>query len=77
MMMTNGVGAFLGSKISGWVIDKYYTVPGGDKNWHGIWLAFAIYALVVAILFTILFKHKHVPTESQIQEGEAIEMTPH
>jgi MFS transporter, NHS family, xanthosine permease len=77
MMMTNGVGAFLGSKISGWVIDKYYTVPGGNKNWHGIWLAFAIYALVVAALFTILFKHKHVPTDREIQKGEAIEMTPH
>jgi NHS family xanthosine MFS transporter len=77
MMMTNGVGAFLGSKISGWVIDKYYTLPGGDKNWHGIWFAFAAYALVVAVLFTILFKHKHVPTDRQIQEGEAIEMTPH
>lgn len=77
MMMTNGVGAFLGSKISGWVIDKFYTLPGGDKNWHGIWFAFAVYALVVAVLFTILFKHKHVPTERQIQEGEAIEMTPH
>lgn len=61
MMMTNGVGAFLGSKISGYVIDRYYTAPGGDKMWQGIWLCFAIYALVVAVLFTILFKHKHDP----------------
>jgi NHS family xanthosine MFS transporter len=59
MMMTNGVGAFLGSKISGYVIDKYYTGPGGNKNWHGIWLSFSIYALIVAVLFVILFKHKH------------------
>lgn len=77
MMMTNGVGAFLGSKVSGWVIDKFYTLPGGDKNWQGIWFAFAAYALVVAVLFTVLFKHKHVSTDRQIQEGEAIEMTPH
>jgi NHS family xanthosine MFS transporter len=61
MMMTNGVGAFLGSKISGYLIDNYYTLPGGDKDWHRIWLAFACYALVVAILFVILFKHKHDP----------------
>jgi NHS family xanthosine MFS transporter len=61
MMMTNGFGAFFGSKISGYVIDKYYTVGAGDKDWHGIWLAFAGYALVVAVLFVILFRHKHDP----------------
>jgi MFS transporter, NHS family, xanthosine permease len=77
MMMTNGVGAFLGSKISGFVIDKYYTVGNGDKNWHGIWLSFAIYALVVSVLFVVLFKHKHTPTTREILEAEAIEMTPH
>ncbi len=61
MMMTNGVGAYLGSKISGAVIDKYYTLPGNIKDWHGIWLAFAGYALVIAVLFSIMFKHKHDP----------------
>lgn len=61
MMMTNGVGAFLGSKISGWVINEYYTSASGDRLWHGIWLAFSVYALVVAVLFAIMFKHKHDP----------------
>ena len=61
MMMTNGVGAFLGSKVSGYVIDKFYTSPAGDKNWHSIWLAFASYSLIVAVLFVLLFKHKHDP----------------
>jgi len=77
MMMTNGVGAFLGSKISGFVIDKYYTVGNGDKDWHGIWLSFAIYALIVSVLFVILFKHKHTPTEGEVHAAEAVEMTPH
>jgi NHS family xanthosine MFS transporter len=63
MMMTNGVGAFMGSKISGYVIDKYFTVNGGDRDWHNIWLSFATYALVVAILFAIFFRHKHNPDE--------------
>jgi MFS transporter, NHS family, xanthosine permease len=63
MMMTNGVGAYLGSKISGYVIDKYFTVNGGDKDWHNIWLSFAAYAAVIAILFLLLFKHKHDPKE--------------
>jgi NHS family xanthosine MFS transporter len=65
MMMTNGVGAFMGSTVSGYLIDKWYMVNGA-KDWQGIWLAFAIYALIIAIAFSILFKHEHVP--EQIQE---------
>jgi NHS family xanthosine MFS transporter len=61
MMMTNGVGAFFGSMISGFVIDTYYTSPTGDRQWHGIWLSFAIYAAIVAVLFSLLFRHKHDP----------------
>ena len=61
MMMTNGVGAYFGSKVSGILIDKYFTLPGDVKDWHNIWLAFAGYALVIAILFLILFRHKHDP----------------
>jgi len=108
MMMTNGIGAFLGSKISGWVIDKYYTLkftdinsllnyvkadinnpavkelistnqvlPNGSlkdpifiKEWHPIWLTFAIYALIVAVLFTIFFRHKHVVSEREVLRAE-------
>jgi NHS family xanthosine MFS transporter len=60
MMMTNGFGAVLGSRISGVVIEKYFTHADG-KDWHGIWLTFAAYSLIVAILFAIFFKHKHDP----------------
>lgn len=77
MMMTNGLGAFLGSKVSGYVIDAFYTLPNGDKNWHSIWLAFAIYALVVAVLFFVLFKHKHQVADKELAMAELNEMTPH
>jgi NHS family xanthosine MFS transporter len=56
MMMTNGFGAWLGSRISGLVIAKYFTAEDGAKDWHNIWLSFAGYALVVAILFVVLFR---------------------
>lgn len=59
MMMTNGVGAYLGSKVSGYVIDNYYTASNGEKEWSAIWTSFALYALVVAVLFLALFRHKH------------------
>lgn len=77
MMMTNGVGAFLGSKISGYVIDRYF-VSNEVRDWHGIWLAFSLYALVVSILFAIMFKHEHVPSGREILRAETdVEMTPH
>ncbi|MFZ4680459.1 MAG: nucleoside permease [Flavobacterium sp.] len=31
------------------------------RDWHNIWLAFAGYSLVIAILFGLMFKHKHNP----------------
>lgn len=77
MMMTNGVGAWIGSVASGWVIGKYFVDAHNNRDWHGIWQTFSIYALVIAVLFVLLFKHKHVPTGREIQQGEAIEMTPH
>ncbi len=58
MMMTNGFGAFFGAKISGILIDSYFT-KGGTKDWHQIWLVFALYALCIAMAFAIMFKHKH------------------
>ena len=60
MMMTNGFGAIMGSSISGYLIDTYFTYEG-VKDWHTIWLTFAIYALVIAVFFGIMFKHKHDP----------------
>jgi NHS family xanthosine MFS transporter len=67
MLMTNGVGAVLGSLVAGFTIDHFFTDHSCNdaaaicKDWHGIWLAFAGYALLMAILFVPLFKHRHKP----------------
>ena len=61
MMMTNGFGAMFGSLVSGYIIQRYFTFADGFKDWEGIWLTFAAYAMVVAILFALLFRHKHDP----------------
>src|SRR5690606_31675214 len=37
MLMTNGVGAVLGSAVSGWMIDRWFTAADGAKDWQGIW----------------------------------------
>ena len=60
MMMSNGFGALFGGLLSGIVIDKYFT-HDGLRDWHSIWLSFAGYALVIGILFAVMFKHKHDP----------------
>ena len=98
MMMTNGIGAILGSFLSGLLIQKFFmlkfnttaslttylgvhekssvvrrilqgvNVQRGHfsktieiKDWSSIWIAFALYSLIIAILFAILFKHEHNP----------------
>jgi NHS family xanthosine MFS transporter len=55
MMMSNGFGAFLGSRVSGFVIDKFFLIDG-KFDWQGIWLSFAGYAALIAVLFLLLFK---------------------
>jgi len=63
MMMTNGFGAIAGAFISGLMIDTYFADSNGVFEWKGIWITFALYSLVVAVLFAIFFKHKHNPDE--------------
>ncbi|GAB1415094.1 nucleoside permease [Paludibacter sp.] len=70
MLMTNGIGAVLGNIIAGLVIAKWFEHPaiidGKEiliKNWPGIWITFAIYALVVAVVFSVVFKYKHNPKD--------------
>ena len=53
MIMTNGFGAFIGSYVAGWVVESF--------GWPVSWYIFAGYALVVAVLFALVFKYKHNP----------------
>ena len=64
MMMTNGFGATIGTLAAGAVIDAC-DVFNTPANWPTAWFIFAGYALVVAILFAILFKYKHEPQQAQ------------
>ena len=59
MIMTNGLGAFLGTMAAGAVVD-HYTVDG-IRDWHSIWLSFAGYALVLGLIFPFVFRYKHDP----------------
>lgn len=66
MMMTNGFGASLGMIAAGWIMNIYTVNENGlmiDKpgtgGWTQAWYVFAMYALIVAIVFAILFRYKH------------------
>lgn len=65
MMMTNGFGAVIGSSVSGFIIQRFFTYADKSKDWHSIWITFALYALGIALLFLLLFKHKHDPRALQ------------
>ncbi len=66
MMMTNGFGASLGMIAAGWIMNIYTVNENGlmiDKpgtgGWTQAWYIFAMYSLIVAIIFAILFRYKH------------------
>ena len=70
MIMTNGIGATVGTLGAQAVVNRL--VPATEsldgvvvnglsvvEGWSTTWLAFAGYALVVALLFMVLFRYKH------------------
>ena len=63
MMMTNGIGATIGTLAAGEVVNHFCSWQGdyllGD--WPTCWFIFAGFALTVAVLFAILFQYKHQP----------------
>ncbi len=64
MMMTNGLGAFIGTQVAQQVLNHYVFNPmiagvSGEQiiaGWQTSWYIFAAYALVVAVLFALFFK---------------------
>ena len=67
MLMSNGLGASIGMLLAGQVVNHFThgEVVGGEfytlGDWSACWWVFSGYALVVAIMFAILFRYKHQP----------------
>jgi MFS transporter, NHS family, xanthosine permease len=64
MLMTNGIGALVGGILAGKVVD-YFSVDG-VRDWPSIWYSFAGYALVLGIIFPLVFKYKHIPESESV-----------
>lgn len=58
MLMTNGIGATIGTLGAQQVVN-YYTIDGVTE-WQLCWYIFAAYALVVGIAFALIFRPKKV-----------------
>ncbi len=71
MLMTNGIGASIGTWIAGKIVSHFCSWQGAyllskpeyAHGWETVWFIFAGYALVVAVMFAIFFKYKHVKSE--------------
>ena len=67
MLMTNGIGASVGTYLAGEVVNHFCTWEGGHlvsrpefvNGWQSTWFIFAGYALVVALAFMVMFRYKH------------------
>ncbi len=61
MLMTNGLGATIGTLLAGQIINHYCTWSNGYLlgDWQTCWFIFAGYALVVGLVFALAFKTKH------------------
>ena len=67
MMMTNGLGATVGSLCAQAVVN-HFTTGRTDfaslmSGWTSAWYIFAAFALSLGILFALLFKYKHQPAK--------------
>lgn len=67
MLMTNGIGATVGTLAAGAIVNRFctWTAVGEETyllgDWSATWLIFAAYALVVGVVFALVFKYKHTP----------------
>ena len=58
MMMTNGVGATIGTLVAGEIVNHYCSWQDGflQGDWTTCWFIFAAFAIVVGITFALVFK---------------------
>lgn len=59
MLMANGIGASIGSIAAQFVVNAN-TDAAGVVSWNPVWVTFSVYALVVAVLFALIFHPKKV-----------------
>ena len=64
MLMTNGIGATIGPLGAQEIVNKF-VYNAAEPSWSTAWYIFAAYALVVGVLFMILFKDPKKQVDAQ------------
>ena len=64
MLMTNGIGATIGTLGAQEIVNKF-VYNAAEPSWSTAWYIFAAYALVVGVLFMILFKDPKKQVDAQ------------
>lgn len=68
---TYGLGMFIGTWLSGVVVDAY-AVDATRHDWQAIWLVPALASAIVLVIFTILFRDRTKPREVPATPMEAV-----
>lgn len=64
IIMTNGIGATVGTLSAQAVVNRFVDFSSTEPQvagWSQAWFIFAAYALVVAVMFALVFRYKHTP----------------
>lgn len=64
IIMTNGIGATVGTLSAQAVVNRFVDFSSTEPQvagWSQAWFIFAAYALVVAVVFALVFRYKHTP----------------
>jgi nucleoside transporter len=65
--VTSGLGALLGTCMSGWVVDG--ATRTGTVDWRTVWLVPALGTLLIAVVFAALFRDAPRQTKMEIKNG--------
>ena len=61
--VTLGIGGFIGTWLSGRIVDQYALVGESvSHRWNDIWIIPAAAAFLVLVLFAVFFSHRETPS---------------
>lgn len=68
VLVTQGVGMLIGNQLFGRLVDSKTT--DGVVDWRTVWTYPAAFALVVLVLFVLLFRDRAIPAPQTVAEAE-------